>query len=265
MSNLQHVDNDKSEIVLLRDGWWQPGAEFTEQTLREFDGCNGLVGANELFEFPIAECFTSGVLGFGNTVSVEKKTISGSDLQLAGRVVAVHIQAEEKSVALDAGESAVGRAPAQEGRMSGGGIASNPGRNINPQVRGRHQLSTQVAGQSVTQTAKYLGGIAGAAINEANGNLDHRGDERSRYAVSADVGDKKPDTLFIEGEEFIKVTGNGCHGFVRRGDAQLRELRDALRKYGQLKLSVDLEFVIDRKEPPFHGENHVEGDISEGE
>src|SRR5271165_55403 len=70
--------------------------------------------------------------------------------------------------------------------------------------------------------------------------------------------------MVVDGEVFVEVTGDGGHGFVDCGDAQVAEFRGSGGKDGELQLASDGEFALDRREAALAGVNLAHGDVGEG-
>jgi len=73
--------------------------------------------------------------------------------------------------------------------------------------------------------------------------------------VSGDVGDEEASPVRIDGDEPIEVTGDGRHRTIGGADAQTGEFRNAARKDRGLYVAGDGEFVLDREQAAFVGNN----------
>ncbi len=75
--------------------------------------------------------------------------------------------------------------------------------------------------------------------------LEHGCDQCGGYAMPGDVGNQDADTLFVDHQKIVKVSGDSAHGQIAGDDFQAGELRDFAGQNGRLNLVGDLQFFVD--------------------
>ena len=87
----------------------------------------------------------------------------------------------------------------------------------------------ELAAEGAVQPGENAHEIVGVSRLACESNLEHGGNQRSRHAVSSDVGDQNADALFVHAKEIVEIAGYGAHGRVARGNFESCETGDELR------------------------------------
>ena len=101
------------------------------------------------------------LLGVGVVRLLKQEAVAGSERNLAHRIVTVEWHSEELAVAFNALEYAIGGAPAEQRRMSGGRVATGVSLAVDPKVCGGDELSLQLRRQDVSKPPQKLRWIVG--------------------------------------------------------------------------------------------------------
>ena len=147
--------------------------------------------------------------------------------------------------------------------MACSGVVEQALLQIHEEISGGDEVLFELAAESTVQTGENAHGIVGVSRLARKSDLEHGGDQRSRHAVSGDVGDQNTDALLVYPKEIVEISSDGAHGHVARSNFQSCEGGNALRKRGGLNPTGDFQLFVDGDESFFVREGSIRGDVSE--
>src|SRR6266849_1428616 len=174
--------------------------------------------------------FMAGVLGFEESVRIEQTAISGRNADFHRSVSCFGKHAQHQSVLFDFPYVTRGAGGQHERGVACSGVVKQALLQIHEEISGGDEVLFELAAESTVQAGENAHGIVGVSRLTREGDLEHGGDQRSRHAVSSDVGDQNTDALLVYAEEIIEIASDSAHGRVPRSNFESCEGGDALRK-----------------------------------
>jgi len=215
---LRHVDHHQRDVVLLGAWLLLPDVKLVEQVRGQFTGLAASAFPDDGFQPSVAEGFGAGILRLDQAVRVQQQAISGCQLQIVHRIRGVGQHAEQDAVALNRQKLAARRTPVQQRGMPCGGIARVTGLDVDPQVGGGDVLPAEHVREHPVQLVQHRRRILGVRGHRSDGDLDHRGDQRRRHAVSGHIGHEHAEAMPIDDAEVVEVADHRRHGPVGGGE-----------------------------------------------
>ena len=143
--------------------------------------------------------------------------------------------------------------------MCGGRIAQFLCLCVEIDVGGGNKLALRVAAKNRIHPVEKTGRIVSVSATSGGGEFDHRGDERSGYAVTGDIRDQQAHFRIVCEDEVVEVAGDGTHGKITGGNTKGLRRRERGRQDGGLDALGDLELFPDDGEFLFISERTASG------
>src|SRR6266403_3883560 len=106
--------------------------------------------------------------------------------------------------------------------MACSGVAKRALVQIHEEIRSGDEVLFELAAESPVQAGQNAHGIVGVSRLARESDLEHGGDQRSRHAVSGDVGDQNTYALFVYPKEIVEIASDGAHGRVAGSNFESR-------------------------------------------
>ena len=138
--------------------------------------------------------------------------------------------------------------------MAGVGHSCRAGLGVEGGVGGGDKGVLEAAAECLVdfgEKPSRLGDVVGAGLER---DLDHRGNERRRYPVAADIGDDHAEPSGRGVDEVVEVTGDGRCRMETHGDLEAGDRWWSVREDGHLDLARRFELALDAGELVLGGE-----------
>src|SRR5580658_3203260 len=219
----QNIDGHKRNVILLLRRHRLPPPNLKQQFIQHCGRRAPLHIAHHLLKPVLPKCLSASIFRLTNTIRIKQKAVTRLDGHFPNRILHLCQHAQQQTVALNPLQLV--SAPVQQRRMTSRRISRLPPLRIDPQIRRRHELRSQLREQHVVQPAQHLSRIVRAHHHRLYRHLDHRREQRRWHAASPYVRHPNPDAIFIHDNEIVKISCNGSHRTINRGNLKPLHVR----------------------------------------